>query len=181
MGQNGDSEFEFVLTLDSYLLSEIENMRRGRNLNFVVEILLLASDNKESHTTESEYPFVLEFEVPKSKWKEDILPHLLNRRITFVSIPNIEACRALNDGRYGDVFEECRESLTALSKGIDEWVHSVLTDEDINKIQTSAEKENTRRNIGFSKLVGHAAIIVCRLRENQERTVNSMAYQLSYG
>lgn len=145
---------------------------------------------------ESEYPFVLEFEVPKSKWKEDILPHLLNRRITFVSIPNIdlpqislthevlkylnEACRALNDGRYGDVFGECRESPTALDKGIEEWVHGVLTDEDINKIQTSAEKENTRRNTGFSKLVGHAGIIVCRLRENQERTVNSMAYQLSY-
>ena len=31
-------------------------------MNFVAEILLLASDNEESHATEFEYPFVLEFD-----------------------------------------------------------------------------------------------------------------------
>ncbi len=66
-----------------------------------------------------------------------------------------EACSALSDGRYGDVFGECRESLNALYNGIDEWVDGVLTAEETNKIQNSSEKVNTKRNIGFSKLVGH--------------------------
>ena len=52
----------WIATCQPSYLSEIENIRRGRNLNFVAEILLLASDNDESHATEFEYPFVLEFD-----------------------------------------------------------------------------------------------------------------------
>lgn len=67
-----------------------------------------------------------------------------------------EACRALSDGRYGDVFGECRESINALYNGVDEWADNMLTVEDRNNIEHSSEKVNTKRNIGFSKLVGHA-------------------------
>jgi hypothetical protein len=42
-----------------------------------------------------------------------------------------------------------------LYNGIDEWVENVLTVEDRNNIENSYEKMNTKRNIGFSKLVGH--------------------------
>jgi hypothetical protein len=80
----------------------------------------------------------------------------MNKKITLVTIANIdlpkiplthevlkylnEASRALSDGRYGDVFGECRESLNALYNGIDEWVDCVLTGEDAKKIQDSSEK-----------------------------------------
>jgi hypothetical protein len=112
------------------------------------------------------------FDIPKSKWNENILPQLMDKKVTLVTIPNIdlpkiplthevlkylsEACRALSDGRYGDVFGECRESLNALYNGIDEWGEGVLTPEDVSKIENSSEKVNTKRNISFSKLVGHA-------------------------
>ncbi|NAL78244.1 hypothetical protein [Nitrososphaera sp. AFS] len=170
---NGDSEIEFDITLDSYLLSEIENIRKGGNLNLVAEILLVANERNISYgTQEFEYPFVVEFDIPKSIWNENILPHLMNKKITLVTIPNIElpkiplthevlkylneASRALSDGGYGDVFGECRESLNALYTGIDEWVKGVLTIDETSKIQNAgAEKVNARRNIGFTKLVGH--------------------------
>jgi hypothetical protein len=166
--KNGESEIEFDIPLVSYLLSEIENIRKGGNLNLVAEILLLAN---EKNTEELEYSFVVEFDIPKSIWNESILPQLMNKKITVVTIPNIEfpkiplthevlkylneAWSALSDGRYGDVFGECRESLEALYKGIDEWVDGALTAEETSKIQNSSEKVITKRNIGFTKLVGH--------------------------
>jgi hypothetical protein len=110
-------------------VSEIENIRKGGDLNLVAEILLLANEKNKSQTTEEwQYPLVVGFDIPKSKWNENILPQLMNKKITLVTIPNIdlpkipltyevlkylnEACKALSDGRYGDVFGECRESLT---------------------------------------------------------------------
>lgn len=66
-----------------------------------------------------------------------------------------EANKALNDGRYGDVFEECRQAFNALYNGIDERIETKLTEDEKNKIQSSSEKVNTKRNVSFSKLVGH--------------------------
>jgi hypothetical protein len=69
-----------------------------------------------------------------------------------------EATKALQDGRYGDVFAECRQALNTLYNGIDKWGDSQqLTIEEGTKIQNASgnEKVNVKRSTYFSKLVGH--------------------------
>ena len=57
---HGESEIEFDVTLDGYLMSEIENIRKGGDLNLVVEILLLANEIGKSYTAEEmQYPLVV--------------------------------------------------------------------------------------------------------------------------
>ena len=94
--------------------------------------MLLANEKNKSYSPEElQYPFVVECNIPKSEWNEKILPRLINKKITLVTIPNIdlpkiplthevlkylnEASRALSDGRYGDVFGECRDPLKHLT------------------------------------------------------------------
>ena len=85
--KNGESEIAFDVILNGYLVSEIENIRKGGDLNLMVEILIVANEINKSHTTEDlEYPFVVEFEIPKSKWNEKILPQLINKKITLIKL-----------------------------------------------------------------------------------------------
>jgi hypothetical protein len=76
-----------------------------------------------------------------------------------VSLPNspltAEVTRFLNDaegsfkeGRWGDVFGECRKALNVLYNGIEEWGKAkALANE-----QTDA---SARRNVYFAQLMGH--------------------------
>jgi hypothetical protein len=133
--KNGQSEIEFHLPLQEHLLSEIERIRSGSNLNLHALISVLASPKDKSYPLEEqEYTFDVKFSVPKSQWNELILPELKRKRIILITFPIIElpdipitdnityyigeANKALNDGRYGDVFGECRQALSALFNGV---------------------------------------------------------------
>lgn len=170
--KSGKSELVFDFPLDNYLLSEIENIRSGGDLNLSADISLLAKTHDPSYILEEqECPFSIKFTIAKSEWNDKILPQLISKKVTLITIPIIdlpeiplthdlikylnEAHKALNDGRYGDVFGECRQSINALYNGIEQWGKSQLTDDDKNKIPNNSEKTNTLRNISFLKLVEH--------------------------
>jgi hypothetical protein len=80
-----------------------------------------------------------------------------------------EANKALNDGRYGNIFGECRKALYALYNGVQKWGEPKLTNDEKKNIESSSEKakENALRNMCFSKLVKHdekAKTSICKSR-----------------
>jgi hypothetical protein len=65
--KNGESTIEFHLPLHEHLLSEIERIRSGGNLNLHALISVLAVPKDKSYPLEEqEYPFDVQFAIPKS-------------------------------------------------------------------------------------------------------------------
>jgi hypothetical protein len=78
--KNGESIIEFHLPLHEYLLSEVERIRSGGNLNLHALIsVVVAPKDKSYPIEEQEYTFDVKFDVPKSEWNELILPELTEK------------------------------------------------------------------------------------------------------
>lgn len=89
--RNGESEIEFHLSLNDYLLSEIETIRNGNNLNLHAIIYVLSSPKDKSYLMEElECLFDITFSIPKSEWNEEIFPELTRKKAILISIPTID-------------------------------------------------------------------------------------------
>jgi hypothetical protein len=179
-GIGSDANFELRLTLSHFILQRLEQIRDGKDLYFSVDnytyaygsvrrdegniaelISLQASGNSYSK------------KYPRSDWIDD-LGRTEFEKVELVEIPVVvlanipltsdvtrfihDAERAVQEGRYGDVFGECRKAVEALFKGVEEWgIKQQLTEKESAAIEsaTSGDKLNMKRQIYFSRLVEH--------------------------
>lgn len=163
-----------LLRISPYLLHRIEELRSGNDLWFKIQPTrgLCFTRNQ---TGERGFDMINmqnrkeECKYPMSEWIAHLNTTEFNK-IDLVEIPKIilpkipltdhvtkflsESNRAMNEGRYGDVLQECRKALDALDNGIEEWAtNSSLTEDEINRIKQNSKKD-VKKEIYLSKLIG---------------------------
>jgi hypothetical protein len=96
------SFIDFYLTVDNYVLSQIEKIRRGNNLSmeFLLQFRAFIEGNP---ATIQPYKMPLQgITIPKSIWIEDVLPRLNYKNVALVEIPKLE-------------YEKLNEAVSALN------------------------------------------------------------------
>lgn len=127
---NEQSQILFYLTLDNVTLYEIEKIRRGGNLNLNARLTFQAYPLDNPSDIES-YPVAVDIPISKSKWVEEILPHLNYKNVALVELPRLEypgmnkAVDALNSawksysmGDTDDVLVKCRKVIEELGNQV---------------------------------------------------------------
>jgi len=165
---------DLTLRLSPYLLHRIEELRSGGDLHFQFEPITsgLAIFNPGGTLNNVD---VINFQINGNTWKyprSEWIDHLNTiefNRIELIEIPKIEfkkialteeivkflseSDKAMNEGRYGDVLQECRKALDSLESGIDEWAkNQTFSEPEIAKINQNNGKE--KREVYLSKLIG---------------------------
>ena len=168
LNTNGITTMHLTLKLSPYLLHRIEEVRGATDLLFQYYAHtgsgIIISDQNGFSKIEA---FSLQiqgsqWEYPRSKWTDhmnrtefDKIELIEMPKIDFPEIPLTEnivkfhkdASKAISDGRYGDVLQECRKMIESLETGIKEWgKKNVSSQEQGNK----DELENY-----FTKLMGN--------------------------
>ena len=163
-----------LLKISPYLLHRIEELRSGNDLWFKIQpirgMCLTRNQNAENgFDTMNMQNRKEEWKYPMSEWIAHLNTTEFNK-IDLVEIPKIvlpkipltdhiikylsESNRAMSEGRYGDVLQECRKALDALDSGIEEWAtNSPLTEDEINRINQNSKKD-AKKEIYLSKLIG---------------------------
>lgn len=177
-GIGSDSNLDLIVPLSPHLLSKIETLRGGGDLFFFTYAQLNAYGSVLRVVDTTEIIWVNadqdreRFKYSRSEWIDDLNAtdaKTILLEIPSVSFPDVpltadvtrylsDAERALKEGRWGDVFGECRKALNALYNGIDEWGATLkLTKEEESLIQKAqGDKVAVQRNIYFSQLAEHA-------------------------
>jgi len=150
----GPRGFAFDLLLDHYGLSQIEKLRNGKDLNFMVEGSLMV-ENAQQPPLRAIGRLQFQYRIAKSDWVENILQRIKFKDVVLVEIPKIEKPEFeetenhLNDswrqyarGEYDKVFTECRKALESLGKKI--------KDAGYEKMQT----DSSRKVPDWGKLLG---------------------------
>lgn len=165
----------FIVRLSPYLLYRIEELRSGDEFSFRFEgwsgLCVGHFDNNVTVVETINFqPSSNTWKYPKSEWILHLNATEFNKvelieipKIDFPQIPLTEdivrflgdANKAMFDGRYGDVLQECRKSIEALETGVKEWgKKNILDQEQASKngkelenylTQLIGDKEKTRR------------------------------------
>jgi len=154
-----------TMRLSPYLLHRIEELRSGGDLHFQFEPLTSGLTIFNQGGTLNNVD-VINFQINGNTWKYprsewiDHLNAIEFNRIELIEIPKIEfpkflseSDKAMNEGRYGDVLQECRKALDSLERGIDEWAkNQTFSEPETAKINQNNGKE--KREVYLSKLIG---------------------------
>jgi len=171
----GDSvDLHLLLRFSPYVLHRIEELRAGNNLWFRLQqghgtCVTRRQTGGGSFDSVDMQQRNAEWKYPMSEWIDHLNTTEFNKielvEIPKISLPKIqltdhimeflsESNRALNEGRYGDVLQECRKALDALDKGVEEWATSKpLTEIENTRIKQSGGKD-VKKEIYLSKLIG---------------------------
>jgi len=87
LGKNDDTNIEFNITMDHYLLSQIEKLRQYGNLYIKLTVRFLAYPINEPERMEECIANLDILEVPKSQWVEEILPALKYKNAVLIEVP----------------------------------------------------------------------------------------------
>lgn len=152
-------------TLTPYLMAKLEELRSGNDLWFRVNqatgwCVPRRSSGSGFETLNIQSRGSGEFKYPRSEWIEHINTTQFNK-IELLELPKIEfpkieltehivkfinnARRAFDEGRYGDVLKECRNSLEALDSGLDAWFSAKKREITPNE-EPNTKKADKRKN-----------------------------------
>lgn len=167
------TEAYLSLRISPYLLQRIEELRSGDDLWFKIQPLrgtciTYRNAGEKSIDTINMQKRKEDYKYPMSEWIAHLNTTEFNK-IELIEIPKItlpkiqltehimkflsEANRSMNEGRYGDVLQECRKALDALDNGIEEWATKSLTEDETNKIKQNTGKD-IKKEVYLSKLIG---------------------------
>lgn len=186
----GDSVIVHLLVrVSPYLLHRIEELRAGQDLWFKIQPMRGMCHTHRS--TGGDAFGTIHFnnrkeqcKYPMSEWITHLNTTEFNK-IELVEIPKIvlpkspltdhimkfldESNQAMNEGRYGDVLQECRKALDALDNGIEEWATGKLSEIEVGKIKNGGK--DAKKELYLSKLIGD---------ENKAKRLNSIRSNLHY-
>lgn len=167
LNTSGITTMALTLKLSPYLLHRIEEVRGGTDLLFQygphTGSGIVISDQNGFSKIEALSLQIQgnQWEYPRSKWADHINRTEFNKieliempKIDFPEIPLTEnimkfhkdASKAMSDGRYGDVLQECRKMIESLETGIKEWGKKIVSSQEQGN---KGELENY-----FTKLIG---------------------------
>lgn len=166
------TRIDFNIPLDDHSIYEIERIRRGNDIHFYYEVTFLSYSRSQIDEPPEEIQLYSEFNIPKSIWSSTIMPKIDKKHLTIIAIPSIvfpeieikkyiiqnldNARVAYDEGRYSDVFSECRKALGSIYVGMENWCKNNLTVEEKTKSsEIKSDKTNFLRNLSVTKLVGH--------------------------
>lgn len=164
----GDTVQIHLLTrISPHILDKIEKLRSGNDLWFRFNpisgkyISQIGNNVNSIDTLNMQERGTPESKYPKSEWIEHLNATEFDK-VELIEIPKIDlpqipltghivkflgdANKAMNDGRYGDVLQECRKSIEALETGVKEW----------GKNNASTQEQNSKNELEnyLTKLIG---------------------------
>jgi hypothetical protein len=126
LGQNVTSNVMCYLELDHSILSRIENVREGGDLQLQL-VIHFVGEQQGAPQTKQNSQIGMQIRIPKSDWVERILPNIGFKDVALLEIPKLEApsfkdvvdyqneaWKQFMMGDYDKVLVECRKSLEAL-------------------------------------------------------------------
>ena len=121
------TSLQTFLDLDFYRLSQIEKLREGKNILFQVSGILYTTITQRKGKILSNINF--NFEIPKSKWVENILSKVGFKDVSLLEIPKLprngyervikwvdSAWKQYMMGEYDKVLSDCRKALEGLTQ-----------------------------------------------------------------
>jgi len=177
-GAGAESSIEMYVPLSQYLLRSIEEYRNGGDLCFSSYQQLIAYGSVTRNGVHSTEPIWINavqekeiFKYARSEWI-DALNTTDYSKIELFEMPAVslaqvsvtsdvtrflrEAERSMKEGRWDDVFGECRKAMTALYKGIDEWgATQTIPKEELESIKGSEDNGSNKKDIYFKRLLDH--------------------------
>lgn len=148
---NGPYRPSFFLTIDYFILSQIEKMGGGSSLPLKFRINFISNFSKDAQLIQLQGGFEDNYTIPKSDWVEKFLLDFKYKQVSLVEIPQVygeefknvaqylnEAWKQFAMGEYGKVLMDCQKALEEAKKLI---------------IERGFDKSpNGKKEIDFSKL-----------------------------
>lgn len=177
-GVGSDVTANLRLGLSSHVIHKIENLRNGKDLYFFVDssIDAFARVIRDDITTTEPIRLSVErenysYKYNRSEWNDHLTKSDFDKiellELPVVELPDISpttdilsflhaAEKAIREGRWDDVYGDCRNALNVLYRGVDEWGSKQrLSNEENESINSAKDKTATKRNIFFPRLADH--------------------------
>jgi hypothetical protein len=125
-GSSGRTTVTYSIDLDHYLLSQIEKIREGKDVQFSARIMFVVRAELPEKVTEPYTYDMRDIRIAKSDWAEIILSQMKFKEVILFEFPKLEdgnfsnviscinrAWKQYLDGEYSNVLTECRKALEA--------------------------------------------------------------------